>query len=192
EGPFGEFTGYSLGSRKREVVKVKAVCCRKDAIFHDIMVGHLDHLLLSTVPMEANLLRAVKTAVPTAVAVHIPAPFTAFVSIEKRSEGQGVNAILAALGSEMYLNTVVVVDHDINIYDNARVLWAIATRAQPDMDLVVIPRGRGSDLDPSCAVDGVTSRMGIDATASPTLDRFTPRHQMPEAILRMADPDLYI
>ncbi|MDP2646694.1 MAG: UbiD family decarboxylase, partial [Desulfobacterales bacterium] len=39
EGPFGEFTGYSLGSRKREVVKVKAVCRRKDAIFHDIMVG---------------------------------------------------------------------------------------------------------------------------------------------------------
>src|SRR5207245_888348 len=33
EGPFGEFTGYSLGERQREVVKVKAITHRRDAMF---------------------------------------------------------------------------------------------------------------------------------------------------------------
>src|SRR5438874_2171343 len=60
EGPFGEFTGYSLGERQREIVHVKAITHRRDAIFQDITVAHLDHMLLSTIPMEANLFRAVR------------------------------------------------------------------------------------------------------------------------------------
>src|SRR5207249_2960392 len=64
EGPFGEFTGYSLGERQREVVKVKAITHRRDAMFQDITVAHLDHMLLSTIPMEANLYRAVRAMVP--------------------------------------------------------------------------------------------------------------------------------
>ncbi|HEU5323634.1 MAG TPA: UbiD family decarboxylase, partial [Methylomirabilota bacterium] len=40
EGPFGEFTGYSLGQRDREVVKVKAITHRAGALFQDITVAH--------------------------------------------------------------------------------------------------------------------------------------------------------
>jgi len=192
EGPFGEFTGYSLGARQREVVKVRAITHRKDAIYHDIAVGHLDHLLLSTIPMEANLFRAIKASVPSVVSVHMPAPFTVFVSIEKRAEGQGMNAILAAFSAEMYLKYVAIVDHDINVFDNSQVLWAISTRSQPDRNLVIIPPARGSDLDPSCPTDGITSRLGIDATASPSLAQFTPRHRMPQEILDLINPDEYI
>src|SRR5438093_13697597 len=76
EGPFGEFTGYSLGERQREVVKVRAITHRKAAIFQDISVAHLDHLLLSTIPIEANLYRAVRSMVPSVKAVRVPAPFT--------------------------------------------------------------------------------------------------------------------
>ena len=50
EGPFGEFTGYSLGQRDREIVQVKATTHRAGAYFHDITVAHLDHMLLSTIP----------------------------------------------------------------------------------------------------------------------------------------------
>src|SRR5262249_56896358 len=69
EGPFGEFTGYSLGEREREVVKVKAITHRAGAYFQDITVAHLDHMLLSTVPMEANLSRAARAMVPSLTAV---------------------------------------------------------------------------------------------------------------------------
>src|SRR5919201_2025756 len=64
EGPFGEFTGYSLGERQREVVRYTAMTHRRDAMFQDITVAHLDHMLLSTIPMEANLYRAVRAMVP--------------------------------------------------------------------------------------------------------------------------------
>jgi 2,5-furandicarboxylate decarboxylase 1 len=187
EGPFGEFTGYSLGSRKREVFRVKAITHRKDAFLHDIAVGHLDHLLLSTIPMEANLFRAVKAMVPSVKAVRIPAPFTVYISIEKKTEGQGKNAILAALGADMYMKHVIVVDHDIDIFNDQRVQWAIGTRCQADRDVLIVGNAGGSDLDPSDLKDGVTAKMGIDATAKPLLGRYTPGHRVPKEVFDRLD-----
>tara|TARA_Y100001934_G_scaffold107093_1_gene131576 strand:- start:3698 stop:5056 length:1359 start_codon:yes stop_codon:yes gene_type:complete len=183
EGPFGEFTGYSLGARDREVVEVKAITHRKGAFFYDMNVGHLDHMLLSTIPMEANLFRAVRSMVPSVTAVRVPSPFTCFVSIEQRLKGQGKNAIMSVFGADLYIKRVVVVDHDVDVYDDRQVNWALATRSQPDRDLVLIKNARGSDLDPSTAGDdGFTSKWGIDATAKPLLKEFTPRHKFPEEI----------
>ena len=42
--------------------------------FQDITVAHLDHMLLSTIPMEANLYRAVRAMVPSVKAVRVPGP----------------------------------------------------------------------------------------------------------------------
>jgi len=187
EGPFGEFTGYSLGSRKREIFHVKAITHRKDAILHDIAVGHLDHLLLSTIPMEANLFRSVKAMVPSVKAVRIPAPFTVYVSIEKKTEGQGKNAILAVLGADLYMKHVIVVDHDIDIFNDQRVQWAVGTRCQADRDVMIVSNVGGSDLDPSDSKDGVTAKMGIDATAKPRLESFTPRHRVPQDVFERVD-----
>jgi len=182
EGPFGEFTGYSLGERQREVLKVRAITYRRGAIFQDITVGHLDHLMLSTTPIEANLYRAVRTIVPTVKAVRVPAPFTCYVSIEQRISGQAKNAILAVLGADLYMKRVVVVDHDVDVFNDRQVNWAIATRCQPDRDIAVITNARGSDLDPSTKEDGNTAKWGVDATAKPSLASFTPRHRIPKEV----------
>jgi UbiD family decarboxylase len=192
EGPFGEFTGYSLGERQREVVKVKAITHRRDAIFQDISVAHLDHLLLSTIPIEANLYRAVRAMVPTVRAVRVPAPFTCYVSLEQRIPGQAKNAILAVLGSDLYMKRVVVVDHDVDVFDDRQVNWAIATRCQPDRDIAIISHARGSDLDPSTAQDGYTAKWGVDATAKPSLAGFTPRHRVPPAVYERIDPRQFL
>jgi 2,5-furandicarboxylate decarboxylase 1 len=182
EGPFGEFTGYSLGERQREVLKVRAITHRRDAIFQDITVGHLDHLMLSTTPIEANLYRAVRAMVPTVKAVRVPAPFTCYVSIEQRISGQGKNAILAVLGADLYMKRVVVVDHDVDIFNDRQVNWAIATRCQPDRDITIVTNARGSDLDPSTKEDGNTAKWGVDATAKPSLASYTPRHIIPKEV----------
>jgi 2,5-furandicarboxylate decarboxylase 1 len=182
EGPFGEFTGYSLGERQREVLKVRAITHRRDAIFQDITVGHLDHLMLSTTPIEANLYRAVRAMVPTVKAVRVPAPFTCYVSIEQRISGQAKNAILAVLGADLYMKRVVVVDHDVDIFNDRQVNWAIATRCQPDRDILIVSNARGSDLDPSTKEDGNTSKWGVDATAKPSLAAYTPRHRVPREV----------
>ena len=179
EGPFGEFTGYSLGEREREVVKVKAITHRTGAYFQDITVAHLDHMLLSTIPMEANLYRAVRAMVPSVKAVRVPGPFTCYVSIEQRLPGQAKNAIMAVLGADLYMKRVVVVDHDMDIFDDRQVTWALATRCQPDRDISIITNARGSDLDPSTKEDGYTAKWGVDATAKPSLAAYTPRHRVP-------------
>jgi UbiD family decarboxylase len=182
EGPFGEFTGYSLGERQREVVKVRAITHRRDALFQDICVGHLDHMMLSTTPIEANIYRAVRAMVPSLKAVRVPAPFTCYVSIDQRIAGQAKNAIMAVFGADLYMKRVIVVDKDVDIFNERQVNWAIATRCQPDRDLVVIPNTRGSDLDPSTKEDGYTAKWGVDATAKPSLEQYAPRHKIPRDI----------
>src|SRR5919106_2145839 len=191
EGPFGEFTGYSLGERAREVVHVKAITHRRGAMFQDITVAHLDHMLLSTIPIEANLFRAVRAMVPSVTAVRVPSPFTVYVSIEQRVPGQAKNAILAALGADLYMKRVVVVDHDVDVFDDRQVNWAIATRCQPDRDLLVVTHARGSDLDPSSPQDGYTAKWGVDATAKPSLGAYTPRHKVPPAVYERIDLKQY-
>jgi 2,5-furandicarboxylate decarboxylase 1 len=190
EGPFGEFTGYSLGERQRQVVRVKAITHRRDAMFQDITVAHLDHMLLSTIPMEANLYRAVRAMVPSLRAVRVPAPFTCYVSIEQRLPGQAKNAIMAVFGADLYMKRVVVVDHDVDVFDDRQMSWALATRCQPDRDITVVTHARGSDLDPSTKEDGYTAKWGVDATAKPSLHAYTPRHRVPPEVwerLRLED-----
>ena len=183
EGPFGEFTGYSLGARQREEVEVKAITHRRGAVYQDISVGDLDHMLLSTIPMEANLYRAVRAMVASVRQVRVPNPFTCFVAIEQRVLGQAKNAILAVLGSDLYMKRVIVVDQDVDIFNDREVNWAIATRCQPDRDITIITNARGSDLDPSTAGnDGFTAKWGVDATAKPSLAEFTPRHSYPPEV----------
>jgi UbiD family decarboxylase len=187
EGPFGEFTGYSLGERQREILQVRAMTHRRDAMFQDITVGHLDHLMLSTTPIEANLYRALRAMVPTVKAVRVPAPFTCYVSIEQRISGQAKNAILAVLGADLYMKRVVIVDHDVDVFNDRQVNWAIATRCQPDRDIAIISNTRGSDLDPSTKEDGNTAKWGVDATAKPSLAAFTPRHRIPREVWQRVD-----
>jgi len=190
EGPFGEFTGYSLGERQREIVRYTAITHRRDAMFQDITVAHLDHMLLSTIPMEANLFRAVRAMVPSVKAVRVPGPFTCYVSIEQRLIGQAKNAIMAVLGADLYMKRVVVVDHDVDVFNDRQVNWALATRCQPDRDITIITNARGSDLDPSTREDGYTAKWGVDATAKPSLAAYTPRHRVPPDVwqrLRIED-----
>jgi len=192
EGPFGEFTGYSLGERQREVVRYTAITHRRDAMFQDITVAHLDHMLLSTIPMEANLYRAVRAMVPSIKAIRVPSPFTCYVSIEQRLPGQAKNAIMAVLGADLYMKRVVVVDHDVNVFDDRQVNWAIATRCQPDRDITIITNARGSDLDPSSREDGYTAKWGVDATAKPSLAAYTPRHRVPAEVWQRLKVEDYL
>jgi 2,5-furandicarboxylate decarboxylase 1 len=164
------------------VVKVRAVTHRKDALFQDICVGHLDHMMLSTTPIEANIYRAVRAMVPSVKTVRVPAPFTCYVSIEQRVPGQAKNAIMAVFGADLYIKRVVVVDHDVDVFNERQVSWAMATRCQPDRDILIISNARGSDLDPSAKEDGYTAKWGVDATAKPSLEGYTPRHRIPRDV----------
>jgi UbiD family decarboxylase len=80
------------------------------------------------------------------------------------------------------MKRVVVVDQDVDIFDDRQVTWAIATRCQPDRDITIITHARGSDLDPSTKEDGYSAKWGVDATAKPSLAGYTPRHHVPSDV----------
>ena len=48
----------------------------------------------------------------------------------------------------MLLKHVIVVDDDIDVFDEEQVLWAVSNRFQADHGLVVIPNAQGGELDP--------------------------------------------
>lgn len=169
EGPFGEYTRY-YGEEDdgRHRVKVTAINHREDAIFHDIFAGHADHLNLGGIPIEGRIYESVKETISTVENVHLPPSGNCrqhcYVSIDKRKRGQGKNAILAALAPYDLVKHVVVVDDDVNIFDDQDVLWAIATRSQWDDDLITEGGFSSVTLDPSADHYEVTARGGIDAT----------------------------
>ena len=90
----------------------------------------------------------------------------AVVQIKKRTPGDGKNTILAALAAHPSLKCVIVIDDDINPTDPIEVEWAIATRCQPDKDLLLVPGTKGSSLNPSAnhKEGNSTCKWGIDAT----------------------------
>jgi 2,5-furandicarboxylate decarboxylase 1 len=167
EGPFGEFPQYYGPRESREVIQVDAVTHRGDAIFHTIVGGGVEHLLLGGIPREATLLEHLQRSFPGVRDVRLTRGGTCryhlAVKIDKRDNGEPKNIILGAFGGHYDIKQVVVVDLDVDIDSPHEVEWAVATRFQADRDLIVIAGAQGSKLDPSAA-DGVSAKMGIDAT----------------------------
>ena len=185
EGPFGEFTGHAVSQDQRPVIEVTAITHRNNYIFQDVHAGYTEHKLMGAVPREAALIRAVRQTVPTVKDVCMPVSgncrFHAYISIAKRGPGQAKNAICAAFASDMLLKHVVIVDDDIDVFDEEQVLWAVSNRFQADKDLVVIANAQGSELDPSAGPGGVNAKMGLDATKP--LTGFAPELRVPEEIM---------
>jgi 2,5-furandicarboxylate decarboxylase 1 len=185
EGPFGEFTGHAVAQDERPVIEVSAVTHRRNYIFQDIHAGYTEHKLMGAIPREAALLKAVRQTVPTVKNVCMPTSgnsrFHAYISIAKRTPGQAKNAICAAFAADMLLKHVVIVDEEIDVFDEEQVLWAISNRFQADRDLVVIANAQGSELDPTAGPGGVNAKMGLDATKP--LTGFPPELRVPSEVM---------
>ncbi len=186
EGPFGEYTQYYGGQGKNPVCTVTAVTRRRDAMYLDIMPGHADHLLLDAPMIEAYLYDRIKAVVPGVIAVHMPVSGTArlhaYVQMTKSNDGEPRTVIATALSSDYRVKHVIVVDEDVDIYDDEQVLWAVATRSQWDEDLMILPGMMGTKLDPS-GHGLLTTKGGIDATRPRGVDTFPKRLNIPAAVM---------
>ncbi len=167
EGPFVDITGTYDIVRKQPLVVFERLYHVDEPIFHALLSGGYEHFMLMGLPKEPQIYASVKKVVPKVHGVRLTEGGSmwlhAVVSITKQHNGDGKNAILAAFAGHPSLKHVVVVDEDINIYDDREVEWAVATRFQADKDLIIITNARGSSLDPS-AEKGLTAKWGIDAT----------------------------
>jgi 4-hydroxy-3-polyprenylbenzoate decarboxylase len=171
EGPFGEFTGYSSNRTTNTLFRVETVLRRKDAILVDVVGGNSpEHLNLSRVPRESEMAEKLAERFPSVTRLHYPnsgVHFHAYVALRARREGEARQAMLALLGWDPYLKTVIAVDDDIDLGDDSQVMWALAAHFQPHRDVLIVDGLPGSALDPSASGSGTTSRMGLDATRGP-------------------------
>ncbi|AIZ56581.1 3-octaprenyl-4-hydroxybenzoate carboxy-lyase [Candidatus Methanoplasma termitum] len=172
EGPFVDITGTYDIVRDQPVIKIEKMWSCKDPIFHLLLPGGNDHFLFMGLPREPVILKTVRQAVPRVKNVRLTEGgccwLNGVVSIAKNKEGDGVNAILAAFSGHTSMKQVIVVDDDIDIFNDREVEWAMATRMQGDR-IIKIPGAAGSSLDPSC--DTTTWKVGYDATIPLNRDR---------------------
>jgi 2,5-furandicarboxylate decarboxylase 1 len=183
EGPFGELAGYYGEVSPQPIIEFSAVTYRNDAICQTIFPSSYEERLPMGLVREAVLFNTVRQVVPNLKDVHLTiggvARYHAIIQIEKRSEGDAKQAALAAFASDKDLKHVVVVDDDVNIFDPEDVEWAIATRVQADQDVFIVPGAKGSPLESSHNLRGVSAKMGIDATYPLEASRMFRRTSVP-------------
>ncbi|WP_407423481.1 UbiD family decarboxylase [Methanobrevibacter sp.] len=178
EGPFVDLTDTYDIIRDQPIINLEKMHIKKDnPYYHAIVPAGFEHKLLQGLPQEPRIFKAVKNAVPTVENVVLTEGgccwLHSVISINKQTEGDGKNAIMAALSAHPSLKHCVVVDTDVNVFDAEDVEYAIATRVKGDRDIMIVPNVRGSSLDPVAESDGTTTKIGVDATKSlKTLEKF--------------------
>ena len=174
EGPYVDITGTVDDVRQEPLIEYDAVYHRNQAIFHALIPAEVEHRTLMGLPRAPTIKAAVNAVVPCTDVYMTDGGsgwLSAVVAIEPQKEGDGLAAIHAALGGHGSMKQVTVVDTDIDCSNPVRVEWALMTRWQPDKDTLILSKQKGSSLDPSRDVDGLTSKIGIDATLPPGIDR---------------------
>jgi UbiD family decarboxylase len=174
EGPYGEFLGYYGGVKTNPIFHVTAITRRNDALFQTLTIGGAtmsctDTAQLTTLRTEVLVWRALETAIREPVAVYAPPAtggvYNVRIAMRQRVPGEARNAIAAAFGSLANVKNVFVVDPDIDVFSDEQMEWALATRFQPDRDLVVASSFRTIPLDPSLADHGsLGAKAGYDLT----------------------------
>ena len=178
EGPFVDLTDTYDIIRDQPIINLEKMHIKKEnAAYHAILPAGFEHKLLQGLPQEPRIFKAVKNAVPTVENVVLTEGgccwLHSVVSINKQTEGDGKNAIMAALSAHPSLKHCVVVDRDVDVFDAEDVEYAIATRVKGDRDIMIVPNVRGSSLDPVAESDGTTTKIGVDATKSlKTVEKF--------------------
>ncbi len=172
EGPFGEYHRYYGQIVEAPEIEVTAITHRKDAIYHDVG-QYIEHVTATLIPNEGHMLRELRKILPTVKALHLPLSgvlYHAYIQMEKITEGDAKNVLMAALTRSPYIKGAFAFDTDVDIFDESDVLWALSTRVVPDRDIFLVPGARGNRLDPMAYSitrlerDGMVTKMGVDAT----------------------------
>lgn len=175
--PFGEINRLYQPQQLAPLMEVRAITHRDGAILQDVFSGHREHFLLGLIPREGSIYAHLQERMGNVTAVHLPysgnGRTICYISISKAAEGQPKQAALQALAHAPMFQTVVVVDDDIDVFNEEEVLWAVNTYVDParDVDLV---RNMGQGTERAMG----NARLLIDATR-PTHRPFSTRLRVP-------------
>jgi 2,5-furandicarboxylate decarboxylase 1 len=211
EGPFAEWPGTYVAEGEKPFIKVTAITMRKDAIYYDVFSANREHTVLGSLPRMGVIYRNLKQYVPSVQAINIPAHsrMHCYISIKKESDMEVKRAAMVAYITEpMNLKTVVVVDDDIDVFDDQEVLWAIGTRCHLERDVTLIPRWSGpGGLNPvgyrfnedgsrtpemiaAVIIDATKVPVGSTSTRKVTAIKYSSRAKVPQEVLDKVDPNI--
>lgn len=173
EGPYGEYVGYYGRIKTNPVFHLTAITMRRDALFQTATIGgrtlaYTDTAQLCALRTEVAVWDALKTAIREPVAVYTTPScggmYNVRFSLRQRYPGEVRNAIHAVLASSADVKHAFAVDDDIDIFSDAQMDWALATRFQADRDLVMANGFRAVPLDPSLEGKSTGAKAGFDLT----------------------------
>ncbi len=173
EGPYGEFLGYYGAVKRNPVFRLTAITHRRDALFQTSTISGTaldltDTALLNAIRTEVIIWSALQMAVREPLGVYVTpssgGSFNVRVKMRQRVPGEARNAIHACFATLANVKNVFVVDPDIDITNDRQMDWALATRFQPDRDLIIASGTRTLALDPSLNGARVGGKAGYDLT----------------------------
>lgn len=170
EGPFGDHTGfYSLPDRY-PLMEVTAITHRRNPVYPTTIVGlppQEDYYLGKAT--ERIFLPLLRTIVPDIIDYDLPmfGAFhnCAFIKIKKEYpfHARRVMHAIWGAGQMSWTKAIVVVDHDVNVHDEAEVLRTLGDRCVPARDSEMV-RGPLDILDHAAPFLGAGGKLGLDAT----------------------------
>jgi len=170
EGPFGDHTGFYSHPDDYPVFHLTCITHQKRPTYLTTVVGvpPMEDFYLGKAS-ERIFLPLIRKTLPEIVDMHFPAAGIfhniVVISIDKRYPGHArkiMNAVWG-LGQLMFSKTVIVVDKDVDVQNEAEVAWIVGTHYDPERD-VQFTRGPVDDLEDASDLPAYGSKMGIDAT----------------------------
>lgn len=172
EGPFGDHTGYYNDPTNYPLFRLSAMQMRKDAVYLSTFTGRAPDEPSVIGEAMIDMFRPVlQQAIPEIVDIYLP-PSTcsyrfAILKVDKSYPGQARRAMLAfwsLLPQFSMTKYVIAVDPDIDIGNWDEVMWAVATRSDPERDLIQLEGTPVDQLDFASPRIGLGGKLGIDAT----------------------------
>ncbi len=162
EGPFGEFTGYyGRPEAGAPLVEVTALHMREDPILTNALMADYPSCEMADYYAIAKAARTWddldRLGIPGIRGVYAhPAAASGFgmvvVSLEQRYAGHAAQALACAAqvpGAAYYTKWIVAVDEDVDPTDMEQVIWAMATRCDPQSDIDILRNTWSTWLDPT-------------------------------------------
>jgi 4-hydroxy-3-polyprenylbenzoate decarboxylase len=170
EGPFGDHTGFYSHPDDYPVFHLTCITRRKRPIYLTTIVGipPMEDYYLGKAS-ERIFLPLIRKTLPEIVDMNFPAAGIfhnlVLVSIDKRYPGHARKIMNAfwGLGQLMFSKTIIVVDKDVDVQNEAEVAWIVGTHYDPERD-IQFTKGPVDDLEDASDLPAYGTKMGVDAT----------------------------
>jgi 2,5-furandicarboxylate decarboxylase 1 len=122
----------------------------------------------------------------------------AYISMKKVADGEPHLAAFNVMAYSPATKHIFIVDDDIDVTNEADVLWALATRFQADKDLVVINNSIGSRLNPPTygyrrdEKGTLESKLIFDCTRPLSAGKFPDATRVPPDVKARMNPGDYV